>query len=100
MTNQRFAALPLRSPTARPGQRSRLLPSAHSRLNPAPRASVLSPVEIREAPRVQSACVALVQFDNLDKAQAWWNSSAQKSAQAIGDKYATFRSYAVEGLSQ
>jgi uncharacterized protein (DUF1330 family) len=44
--------------------------------------------------------IVVIQFDNLDKAQAWWNSSAQKSAQAIGDKYGTFRSYAVEGVSQ
>ena len=44
--------------------------------------------------------VVVIQFDNLDKLQAWWNSSAQKSAQAIGDKYGTFRSYAVEGASQ
>jgi uncharacterized protein (DUF1330 family) len=44
--------------------------------------------------------IVVIQFDNLEKAQAWWNSSVQKSAQAIGDKYATFRSYAVEGLSQ
>ena len=43
--------------------------------------------------------VVVIQFDNLDKAQAWWNSSAQKSAQAIGDKYSTFRSYTVEGVS-
>jgi uncharacterized protein (DUF1330 family) len=44
--------------------------------------------------------IVAIQFDNLDKAQAWWNSPAQKSAQAIGDKYGTFRSYLVEGLSQ
>jgi len=36
----------------------------------------------------------------MDKAQAWWNSPAQKAAQAIGDKYATFRSYIVEGVAQ
>jgi uncharacterized protein (DUF1330 family) len=44
--------------------------------------------------------VVVIQFDSMDKAQAWWNSSAQKSAQAIGDKYATFRSYLAEGLAQ
>jgi uncharacterized protein (DUF1330 family) len=47
-----------------------------------------------------AARVVVIQFDNLDKAQAWWNSPTQKSAQAIGDKYGTFRSYLVEGLSQ
>jgi uncharacterized protein (DUF1330 family) len=44
--------------------------------------------------------VVVIQFDSLDKAEAWWNSSAQKAAQAIGDKYATFRSFIVEGLAQ
>jgi uncharacterized protein (DUF1330 family) len=44
--------------------------------------------------------IIVIQFDNLDKAQAWWNSPAQKSAQAIGDKFGSFRSYLVEGLSQ
>jgi uncharacterized protein (DUF1330 family) len=43
--------------------------------------------------------VVVFQFDSLDKAQAWWNSPANKAAQAIGDKYATFHVYAVEGLS-
>jgi uncharacterized protein (DUF1330 family) len=47
-----------------------------------------------------AARIVVIQFDNLDKAQAWWNSSAQKSAQAIGDKYGTFRSYLVDGVSQ
>ncbi len=44
--------------------------------------------------------VVVIQFDTIDKAQAWWNSPAQKAAQAIGDKYATFRSYIVEGVAQ
>jgi uncharacterized protein (DUF1330 family) len=43
--------------------------------------------------------VIVIQFESLDKAQAWMNSSSNKSAQAIGDKYATFRGYAVEGVS-
>jgi uncharacterized protein (DUF1330 family) len=47
-----------------------------------------------------AARVVVLQFESLDKAQAWWNSPAQKAAQAIGDKYATFRSYLVEGLAQ
>jgi uncharacterized protein (DUF1330 family) len=33
-------------------------------------------------------------------AQALYNSPEYKAAQAIGDKYATFRRYAVEGLPQ
>src|ERR1700720_3754078 len=43
--------------------------------------------------------VIVIQFESLDKAQAWMNSSSNKAAQAIGDKYATFRGYAVEGVS-
>jgi uncharacterized protein (DUF1330 family) len=43
--------------------------------------------------------VVVLQFDSMDKAEAWWNSSAQKAAQAIGDKYATFRAYIVEGVT-
>jgi len=44
--------------------------------------------------------VVVIQFESIDKAQAWFNSSANKDAQTIGDKYATFHSYAVEGVSQ
>jgi uncharacterized protein (DUF1330 family) len=33
--------------------------------------------------------VVIVQFDSLDKAQAWANSPAAKAAFAIGAKYAT-----------
>jgi len=44
--------------------------------------------------------VVVIQFESLDKAQAWWDSPAQKAAQAIGDKYASFRSFLVEGLAQ
>lgn len=43
--------------------------------------------------------VAVVQFDSLEKAQAYWNSQARKDAFAIGEKYATFREYAIEGVS-
>jgi len=42
--------------------------------------------------------IVVLQFASIDKAQNWWNSQAQKEAQVIGDKYATFRSYIVEGL--
>ena len=41
----------------------------------------------------------IIQFDSMDKALAWWNSPATKDLQAIGDRYATFRSYLVEGIS-
>ena len=36
-------------------------------------------------------------FDNLDAAVTAYNSPAFKEAKKIGDKYATFRTYAVEG---
>jgi len=42
----------------------------------------------------------VTQYENLEKAQAWWNSQATKDAFAIGKKYATFRLYAVEGMTQ
>jgi uncharacterized protein (DUF1330 family) len=44
--------------------------------------------------------VVVVQWENLDKAQAWWNSQATKDAFAIGKKFATFRQFAVEGVTQ
>ena len=43
--------------------------------------------------------ITVIQFESLDKAQAWVNSSAYKAAQAIGEKYATFRGYQVEGVA-
>jgi uncharacterized protein (DUF1330 family) len=43
--------------------------------------------------------IVALQFASIDKAQNWWNSQAQKEAQVIGDKYATFRSYIVEGVA-
>ena len=43
--------------------------------------------------------IVVLQFASIDKAQNWWNSEPQKDAQVIGDKYATFRSYIVEGLA-
>jgi uncharacterized protein (DUF1330 family) len=39
-------------------------------------------------------------FDSLDKAVAAYNSPDYKAAKVIGDKYATFRTYAVEALPQ
>ena len=43
--------------------------------------------------------VVVVQFESLDKAQEWWNSSAAKAAFDIGKKYAQFRNFAVEGVT-
>jgi uncharacterized protein (DUF1330 family) len=44
--------------------------------------------------------VVVFQFESMDKAQSWWNSQARKDADSVGDKYATFRVYAVEGASR
>jgi len=43
--------------------------------------------------------IVLFHFENMDKAQAWWDSPGRKNSQPIGDKYATFRIFAVEGVS-
>jgi uncharacterized protein (DUF1330 family) len=43
--------------------------------------------------------VTVIQFPSFDKAQAWLNTPAYKAAQAIGEKYATFRAYQVEGVA-
>jgi uncharacterized protein (DUF1330 family) len=44
--------------------------------------------------------VAINAFDNLAAVQAWRNSDQFKEARKIGDKYAKFRSFAIEGLPQ
>jgi uncharacterized protein (DUF1330 family) len=46
------------------------------------------------------ARVAINRFDSLDAVKAWRNSDQYKEARKIGDKYAKFRSFAVEGLPQ
>ena len=44
--------------------------------------------------------VTIQQIDSLEAAQAWRNSAQYKDARKIGDKYGTFRAFAVEGLPQ
>ena len=44
--------------------------------------------------------VAIQQWESLEKVQAWRNSPDYKDARKIGDKYATFRTYAVVGVPQ
>ena len=44
--------------------------------------------------------IAVMVFESMEKAQAAFDSSAYKEAKKVGDKYAKFRVYAVEGLSQ
>jgi uncharacterized protein (DUF1330 family) len=43
--------------------------------------------------------VVVVQFESIDKAQAWAASPAAKAAYAIGEKYATLNDFMVEGVS-
>ena len=40
------------------------------------------------------------QWENIDKAQAAFTSAAFKEYRKIGDKYAKFRVFAVEGVAQ
>jgi uncharacterized protein (DUF1330 family) len=44
--------------------------------------------------------VAIQVWDNMDKIQAWRNSAEYKKAREIGNKYAKFRAFTVEGLPQ
>ena len=44
--------------------------------------------------------IAIHAFENLDKAQAAFTSAAYNESRTIGNKYAKFRTFAVEGLSQ
>ena len=46
------------------------------------------------------ARVAIQVWDSLEQAQAWRNSADYKAARVIGDKYAKFRAFTVEGLPQ
>lgn len=44
--------------------------------------------------------IAVMVFESMEKAEAAFGSAAYKEAKAVGDKYAKFRVYAVEGLPQ
>jgi uncharacterized protein (DUF1330 family) len=44
--------------------------------------------------------VVIQVWDSMDKIQAWQNDPAYQALRKVGGKYATFRSYAVEGLQQ
>jgi uncharacterized protein (DUF1330 family) len=44
--------------------------------------------------------VAVIAFDSLEKIQAWRNSKEFKETRKIGDKYAKYRSYAIDGVPQ
>jgi uncharacterized protein (DUF1330 family) len=44
--------------------------------------------------------VSLIIFDSMDKLQAWRNNPEYVEARKIGEKYAKFRSFALEGVPQ
>jgi uncharacterized protein (DUF1330 family) len=44
--------------------------------------------------------VAVLQWESMEKLQAWRNTPEFKENRKIGDKYAKFRSFAIEGLPQ
>ncbi len=44
--------------------------------------------------------VAIQQWESVEKIKAWRTSAEYMEARKIGDKYAKFRSYAIEGLPQ
>jgi uncharacterized protein (DUF1330 family) len=44
--------------------------------------------------------IAVMVFESMEKAQAAFDSAAYKDAKKVGDQYAKFRVYAVEGLAQ
>jgi uncharacterized protein (DUF1330 family) len=44
--------------------------------------------------------VAVIAWDNMEKLQAYRNSAVFKEIRPIGDKYAKFRGFTVEGLPQ
>jgi uncharacterized protein (DUF1330 family) len=48
----------------------------------------------------QKSRVAINMFESLEKAKAWREAADYKEARKIGDKYAKFRAYVVEGLAQ
>jgi uncharacterized protein (DUF1330 family) len=50
-----------------------------------------------EAPKSR---VVIIKWDSLDKIQAWRSSPDFQENRKIGDKYAKFRSFAVDGVPQ
>jgi len=44
--------------------------------------------------------VAIQVWDSMEKVHAWRNSAEYKKAREIGDRYAKFRSFTVEGIPQ
>jgi uncharacterized protein (DUF1330 family) len=43
--------------------------------------------------------VVIIQFESMDAAKAWNDNPTNKESRKIGDKYATFQTFAVEGIA-
>ena len=56
------------------------------------------PTTFQEAPPGDR--VVILRFQDMEKARAWYNSADRVAAGEIGDKYANFRIFAVEGFGQ
>jgi uncharacterized protein (DUF1330 family) len=54
-----------------------------------------NPVALQGTP--PATRVAVLQFDSVEKVQAWWNSPSHRAAESVAAKYATTRAFAVEG---
>jgi uncharacterized protein (DUF1330 family) len=44
--------------------------------------------------------VAIQQWESMEKIQAWRNSAEYKEARKVGEKYAKFRAFTIEGVAQ
>ena len=60
--------------------------------------SVRPPTSLEGTP--EKSRVTINVFDNLEQAQASRSSPDYKAARIIGDKYATFRAFVVDGRPQ
>jgi uncharacterized protein (DUF1330 family) len=56
------------------------------------------PAAVIDGPAPRRA--AVIVFENVDQARASFRTDAYKAAKRVGEKYATFRVYAVEGRPQ
>jgi len=73
-------------------------PAAGHRCNPAK--LLLDPYVTAVEGEAPKSRVVLQAWDSVESIQAWRNSPQYKEARKIGDKYAKFRAFAVEGVPQ
>ena len=63
-------------------------------------ASSQNVTSLEGAPPKSGVTITINVYDSLEKAQASRNAADYKAARIVGDKYATFRAFAVEGRPQ